>query len=90
MVRLGVSYQISITAHASLPETAAALANAVAASYIETMSHEQNAGDAEQLAMLRDERDWVKRELDADLAEQSGAECQLRRGGEWVAGCPAR
>ena len=71
VARLGASYQISITAHASNPETAAAVANAVAASYIEITSHEQKAGDAQQLAMLSNERDRVKKELDEDTAEQA-------------------
>ena len=71
VARLGASYQISITAHASNAETSAALANAVAASYIETISHDQKAGAAAQLAMLGDERDRVKKELDDDLAEQA-------------------
>jgi Mrp family chromosome partitioning ATPase len=71
VARLGASYQISITARASNPETSAMLANAEAASYIEIMSHEQNVGDAKLLAMLGDERDRIKNELDADRAEQA-------------------
>ncbi len=77
VARVGTSYQVSITAHASNPDTAAALANAVAASYIEDTSHEQKAGDAERLAMLKEERDRVKKELDDDRAEQAALNAQL-------------
>ena len=77
VARAGTSYQVSITAHASNPDTAAALANAVAASYIEDTSHEQKAGDAERLAMLKEERDRVKKELDDDRAEQAALNAQL-------------
>ena len=77
VARVGTSYQVSITAHASNADTAAALANAVAASYIEDTSHEQMAGDAERLAMLKEERDRVKKELDDDRAEQAALNAQL-------------
>ncbi len=77
VARAGSSYQVSITAHASNPDTAAALANAVAASYIEDTSHQQKAGDAERLAMLKEERDRVKKELDDDRAEQAALNAQL-------------
>jgi uncharacterized protein involved in exopolysaccharide biosynthesis len=75
--RVGSSYQVAITAHASNPETAAALANAVANSYIENTAHEQKACDAERLTMLSDERDRVKKELDDDRAEQAALNAQL-------------
>jgi uncharacterized protein involved in exopolysaccharide biosynthesis len=77
VAREGTGYQVSITAHASNPDTAAALANAVAGSYIEDTSHEQRAGDAERLAMLKEERDRVKKELDDDRAEQAALNAQL-------------
>jgi uncharacterized protein involved in exopolysaccharide biosynthesis len=77
VARVGTSYQVSITAQASNADTAAALANAVAASYIEDTSHEQMAGDAERLAMLKEERDRVKKELDDDRAEQAALNAQL-------------
>lgn len=77
VARLGTSYQFSITAHASDPATAAKLSNAVAASYIEGASREARAGDAERLAMLREERDRVQRELGEDRAEQQTLNQQL-------------
>jgi uncharacterized protein involved in exopolysaccharide biosynthesis len=77
VARVGTSYQVAVTAHASNPDTAAALANAVAASYIENTSHEQKAGDAERLAMLKEERDRIKKELDDDRAEQAALNAQL-------------
>jgi uncharacterized protein involved in exopolysaccharide biosynthesis len=49
----------------------------VAASYIDDTSHEQKAGDAERLAMLKEERDRVKKELDDDHAEQVALNAQL-------------
>ena len=57
VARIGTSFQVSIIAHASDPETAADLANAVAASYIEGPLHdgEQNpnsAGDTPGTAHL--------------------------------------
>jgi uncharacterized protein involved in exopolysaccharide biosynthesis len=75
--RVGTSYQVAIAAHASSPDMAAALANAVANSYIENTSHEQKASDAARLAMLTDERDRVKKELDSDRAEQAALNAQL-------------
>lgn len=77
VARVETSYQVAITAHARNADTAAALANAVAASYIENTSHEQKAGDAERVAMLREERDRVKKELDDDRAEQATLNAQL-------------
>jgi Mrp family chromosome partitioning ATPase len=67
--RLGSSDQISVVARASNSETAAALANAVAASYIQIASRQQNDNDG-ALAILRDERDRIEKELDVDLSEQ--------------------
>jgi polysaccharide biosynthesis transport protein len=77
VARVGTSYQVAITAHASNPDTAAALANALAASYIENTAHEQKAGDAERLAMLKEERDRIKKELDDDRSEQAALNAQL-------------
>ena len=77
VARVGSSYQVAITARASSAQTAAALANAVAASYIENTAHEQEAGDAERLAMLKEERDRIKKELDDDRAEQAALNAQL-------------
>ncbi|MGC9224357.1 MAG: GumC family protein [Terracidiphilus sp.] len=77
VARVGTSYQVGITAHASTPAAAAVLANAVAASYIENTSHEMKAGDADRLAMLKEERDRVKKELDADRTEQAALNAQI-------------
>lgn len=77
VARAGSSYQISITAHAFNPATAAALANAVAASYIEAISRDQEAGNTERLAMLRGERERLQKELENDRAEQSALNSQL-------------
>ena len=77
VARVGTSYQVGITAHAPTPAAAAALANAVAASYIENTSHEMKAGDADRLAMLSEERDRVKKELDADRTEQAALNAQI-------------
>ncbi|MGB8260235.1 MAG: hypothetical protein WCE75_07780 [Terracidiphilus sp.] len=70
VARLGTSYQFSITAHASTPDQAAALANAVAAAFIESASRQDKAGDDQRLVMLREERGRVESELTADRAEQ--------------------
>jgi uncharacterized protein involved in exopolysaccharide biosynthesis/Mrp family chromosome partitioning ATPase len=77
VTRVKNSYQVSITAHSFNPETAADLANAVAASYIDDTSHEQKAGDAVRVAMLKEERDRIKKELDGDRAEQAALNAQL-------------
>lgn len=75
--RVGTSYQVAITAHAKNADTAAAIANAVAQSYIDNTSHEQKAGDADRLAMLKEERDRIKKELDDDRAEQAALNAEL-------------
>jgi uncharacterized protein involved in exopolysaccharide biosynthesis len=77
VARVGTSYQVAITAHATNPDTAAALANAVAASYIENTAHEQKASDAGRLTMLREEQERIKKELDDDRAEQAMLNAQL-------------
>jgi len=77
VTRVKNSYQVSIAAHSFDPDTAAALANAVAASYIDDTSHEQKAGDAVRVAMLKDERARIKKELDGDRAEQAALNAQL-------------
>ncbi len=77
VTRVKNSYQVSITAHSRNPDTAAALANAVAASYIDDTSHEQKAGDAVRVSMLKDERDRIRKELDDDRAEQASLNAQL-------------
>ena len=77
VVRVGTSYQVAITAHATNPDTAAALANAVAASYIENTSHEQKANDAGRLTMLKEEQERIRKELDDDRTEQAQLNAQL-------------
>jgi len=71
------SYQFAIGARASTPELSAQLANAVTASYIESASREQKAGDNQRLAILREERQRVQTELNADRAEQDALSKQL-------------
>jgi uncharacterized protein involved in exopolysaccharide biosynthesis len=77
VARVGTSYQVAITAHATNPDTAAALANAVAASYIENTAHEQKAGDAGRLTMLKEEQQRITKELADDRAEQAELNAQL-------------
>jgi uncharacterized protein involved in exopolysaccharide biosynthesis len=77
VARVGTSYQVAITAHATNPDTAAALANAVAASYIENTSHEQKASDAGRLTMLKEEQERIRKELDDDRTEQATLNAQL-------------
>jgi uncharacterized protein involved in exopolysaccharide biosynthesis len=77
VARVGSSYQVAITAHANNPDTAAALANAVAASYIENAAHEQKARDAGRLAMLEEEQERIRKELDYDRARQAELNAQL-------------
>lgn len=70
VVRVGSGYQISITAKAKDPEKAARIANAVAASYIESSTRELRAGDDQRIELLREERDRVQKELAGDRTEQ--------------------
>lgn len=70
VARVGSGYQISITAKAKDPEKAARVANAVAASYIESSTRELRAGDDQRIQLLREERDRVQTELTADRTEQ--------------------
>jgi succinoglycan biosynthesis transport protein ExoP len=77
VARVGQTYQFFIEARTSSPELAAQTANAVAASYIESTSHDQRAGDQQRLTMLREERDRVQSALDADRAEQQDLNKQL-------------
>ena len=77
VARVETSYNVTITAHATNADAAAALANAVAASYIENTSHQQRASDAERLTMLREERERIKKELDDDRTEQAALNAKL-------------
>jgi len=71
------AYQLSIGVRASKPELAAQLANAVTNSYIEVSAKDSKAGDSQRLAILREERDRVQKELDADRTEQTALSHQL-------------
>ena len=77
VVRQGTGYQITITAHAADAALSAQIANAMAASIVESASREERAGDSERLSMLRDEQDRVQKELAADRAEQEALNAQL-------------
>lgn len=77
ITRQGTSYQFAIDAHANDGQAAADAANAVAASFIESASHEQKAGDKQRLAVLGEERDRVQKALEADRTEQEALNKQL-------------
>jgi len=79
LARVGTGRLVAITAHANRPDTAAALANAVAASYIENTAHEQMAGDAVRLLMFKEAQERIRKELDDDRAEQATLNAQLAR-----------
>ena len=70
VVRVGASYQLSITAKARNAAEAAQMANAVAASFIESATRELRSGDTQRIQLLRDERDRINKELASDRAEQ--------------------
>jgi uncharacterized protein involved in exopolysaccharide biosynthesis len=71
------AYQFSISARADNPETAAQIANAVTAAYIESASRDERAGDAQRLAMLKEEKDRIQAALTADRAEQDDLNKEL-------------
>lgn len=71
VTRVGTGYQISITSKAKNAEKAAQIANAVAASYIESATRELRAGDDQRIQLLHEERERVQKELDADRTEQN-------------------
>ena len=68
--RVGSTYQISIQAKAKRADLSAQMANAVAASFIDSATRELRAGDSQRLEILREERDRVMKELAQDRAEQ--------------------
>ncbi len=70
VVRVGAGYQLSITAKASSAVQAAQIANAVAASFIESATRELRSGDTQRIELLREERDRIQKELASDRAEQ--------------------
>lgn len=70
VVREGASYQVSITAKAGDAALAARMANAVAESFIESATRELRSGDTQRIALLREERERILKELAADRSEQ--------------------
>ena len=70
VVRVGAGYQLSITAKSGSAVDAARIANAVAASYIESATRELRSGDTQRLELLREERDRITKELASDRSEQ--------------------
>jgi uncharacterized protein involved in exopolysaccharide biosynthesis/Mrp family chromosome partitioning ATPase len=77
VARVKTTYQVSIAAHANDAVLAARIANAVADSYIESLSTDKKMGDALRLAALRDERERVQKELASDRAEQETLNAKL-------------
>ena len=77
VTREGTSYQFSVGARAADPDDAAKIANAVAASYIESAAGVQKAGDKLRLTVLGEERDRIQKELTSDRAEQEALNKQL-------------
>jgi Mrp family chromosome partitioning ATPase/capsular polysaccharide biosynthesis protein len=77
VARVATSYQVSITAKAKSGPIAAQIANAVAASVVEKAAGEGNAGDAQRIAVLTDERTRIQNELNSDYTEQSDLNKQL-------------
>ncbi len=75
--RIGTGYEVAITARASDPSLSAKIANAVAGSIAEKASSEGNAGDAQRIVVLREERDRIQSELKQDYAEQDDLNKQL-------------
>ena len=66
VARVGNSDQIAVTANAGDATQAANLANAMAASLIESESSQEKAGDEQRLTLLRAERSRVLTELRAE------------------------
>jgi uncharacterized protein involved in exopolysaccharide biosynthesis len=77
VTRIGDAYQFSITARAGDPVMAARIANAVTAAYIESASRDEQTGDAQRLAMLKEEKDRIQNALVADRTEQDALNKQL-------------
>ncbi len=70
VVRVGASYQLSITAKARNAVEAAQMANAVAAAFIESATRELRSGDTQRIELLREERNRIVKELASDRTEQ--------------------
>ena len=77
VTRVKTTYQVLIAAHANDAVLTARIANAIADSYIESLSTDKKMGDALRLAALRDERERVQKELASDRAEQETLNAKL-------------
>ena len=77
VARAGTSYEVTINAKAKDPQLVAQIANAVATSIVERASGEGNAGNAERINVLTDERNRIQNQLTSDYAEQSELNKQL-------------
>jgi uncharacterized protein involved in exopolysaccharide biosynthesis len=77
VTRVGEAYQFTIGARAGDPGMAAQIANAVTAAYIESASRDEQAGDAQRLSMLKEEKERIQTALTADHAEQDELNKQL-------------
>jgi polysaccharide biosynthesis transport protein len=75
--RVGTSYEVAIAAKAKDPQLVADIANAVATSVVERASGEGNAGNAQRITVLQDERTRIQDALNADYAEQNDLNKQL-------------
>lgn len=75
--RVGTSYEVAIAAKAKDPQLVAQIANAVASSVAERASGEGNAGNAQRIAVLQEERKRIQDALAADYAEQDDLNKQL-------------
>lgn len=77
VARVGTSYEVAIAAKAKDPQLVADIANAVATSVVERASGEGNAGNAQRITILQDERKRIQDALTADYAEQNDLNKQL-------------
>jgi len=77
VARIGTSYEVTVTAQARSAELAAQMANAMAAAMVEKASREEKAGDPERLAILREEQERIKKELETDRTEQASLNASL-------------
>lgn len=67
---IGATSQVSIAVHAGNATLAAQLANAVADSFVDHSRQGPHPADPHHVNLLREERDRVQKELEADRAEQ--------------------
>ncbi|UWZ86583.1 GumC family protein [Occallatibacter riparius] len=77
VTRVGSAYEVQIESTAGSREEAAQIANAVAASYIDSATREQRAGDPQRIELLKEERDRILKELGSDRTEQESLNRQL-------------